>query len=56
MLEIESTPSLDGTEKSCVKIASFQEQRQIDKVIKEGLSDENLKEFNRTNHRSIIYA
>ncbi len=45
VLEIESTPSLDGTEKSCVKIASFQEQRQIDKVIKEGLSDENLKEL-----------
>ena len=45
VLEIESTPSLDGIEKSCVKIASFQEQRQIDKVIKEGLSDENLKEL-----------
>ena len=43
VVEIESTPSMLAVENSCIKMAYFQEKRLIEEVIKEGLSDENLK-------------
>jgi len=43
VLEIESTPSMMATENSCIKMASLQENRVIEEIVKEGLTDENLK-------------
>lgn len=43
VIEIESTPSMLAIENSCIKMAYYQEQRLIEEVIKEGLSDDNLK-------------
>lgn len=45
IVEIESTPSMSGTENSCVKLAYYQEKREIETIIKEGVTEEHLKEF-----------